>query len=160
MQQKNHRSISLLLFWKCFLLICLPLWTLPTLKKRLENLKKNVKNVKNVRKIKKKRKTFFVHLRRWVFYLHTSPRWMLTSHPPSLRTTPLAAVISSSVPLSVLTQPSVTVQPETVYATVRHSPTAFRIRSYTPRDKDLIARLRLPRKFLSWPATQKDFIHS
>jgi len=32
--------------------------------------------------------------------------------------------------------------------------------SYTPRDKDLIARLRLPRKFQSWPATQKDFIHS
>jgi len=56
MQQKNHRSISLLLFWKCFLLICLPLWTLPTfvkIKKRLEN-KKNVKNVKNVTKIKKR----------------------------------------------------------------------------------------------------------
>jgi len=38
MQQKNHRSISLLLFWKCFLLTCLPLWTLPTFLK----IKKNV----------------------------------------------------------------------------------------------------------------------
>ena len=45
MQQKNHKSISLLLFWKCFLLIYLPLWTLPTFfkKKRLENKKR--KNV-------------------------------------------------------------------------------------------------------------------
>ena len=65
MQQKNHRSISLLLFWKWFLLFCLPLWTLPTFfknKKRLEN-KKNVKNVINVTKIKK-RKNIFLHL--WV----------------------------------------------------------------------------------------------
>jgi len=45
MQQKNHRSISLLLFWKCFLLICLPLWTLPTFfknKKRFMHLCFNV----------------------------------------------------------------------------------------------------------------------
>ena len=40
MQQKNHRSISLLLFWKCFLLICLPLWTLPTFFKNKKNVKK------------------------------------------------------------------------------------------------------------------------
>ena len=48
MQQKNHRSISLLLFWKSFLLILLAALKLPTFfknKKRLEN-KKNVKNVK------------------------------------------------------------------------------------------------------------------
>jgi len=44
MQQKNHSSISLLLFWKCF--FRLPLWTLPTflkIKKRLENKKKRKK---------------------------------------------------------------------------------------------------------------------
>jgi len=50
---KNHRSISLLLFWKCFLLICLPLWTLPTFFKNKNVWKiKNLKNVKNVTKIK------------------------------------------------------------------------------------------------------------
>ena len=64
MQQKNHRSISLLLFWKCVLLICLPLWTLPTFFKI-----KNVWKTKNVKKRKKrdqnkKRKTFFTFMAR------------------------------------------------------------------------------------------------
>jgi len=49
MQQKNYVSISLLLFWKCFLLICLPLWTLPTFLKIKYVWKiKNVKKRKNV----------------------------------------------------------------------------------------------------------------
>jgi len=47
MQQKNHRSISLLLFWKCFLL-CLLLGYI-----------KNDKKRKNVTKIKKRKKTLF-----------------------------------------------------------------------------------------------------
>jgi len=49
MQQKNHRSISLLLFWKCYLLMCLPLWTLPTFlsnKKNVWKIKKTLQNVK------------------------------------------------------------------------------------------------------------------
>ena len=54
-------AISLLLFWKCFLLICLQLWTLPTffkIKKRLEN-KKNAKKVKKRYQNKKTQKNVF-----------------------------------------------------------------------------------------------------
>jgi len=65
MQQKNHRSISLLLFWSYFLFICLPLWTLLTFylnKKRLEN-KKNVKKRKKTwPKFLKNVKTFFTSM--------------------------------------------------------------------------------------------------
>ena len=62
MQQKNHRSISLLLFWKCFLLICLPLWTLPTFLKNKKNVWK-IKSFKHFKKrnqnLKKRKKSFF-----------------------------------------------------------------------------------------------------
>jgi len=55
MQEKSHRSISLLL------LICLPLCTLPTFLKIKKRLEKNVKNVKKRDQNKKQRKTF-LHL--------------------------------------------------------------------------------------------------
>jgi len=63
MQQKNHRSISLLLFWKGFLLICLPLWTLPTFfkNKNVWKIKKTLKNVKNVTKIKNVKTFFYIY---------------------------------------------------------------------------------------------------
>ena len=54
------RSFSLPLIWKCFLLICLPLWTLPTFL-QIKNVWK-IKKVKNVTKIKKRKKFFFLHL--------------------------------------------------------------------------------------------------
>ena len=55
--------MSLLLFWKCFLLICLSLWTLPTFFKH----KKRLENTKNVKKRKKrdqnrKRKNVFTSM--------------------------------------------------------------------------------------------------
>ena len=61
----NRRSVSLLLFWKCFLLICLPLWTLPTFFKL-----KNVKKLENRKTLKRKKrdqnkknvKNVFLHL--------------------------------------------------------------------------------------------------
>jgi len=59
MQQKNHRSISLLLFWKCFLLICLPLWTLPTFFKI-----KNVWKIKRKNVTKKRKKTFYIYVQK------------------------------------------------------------------------------------------------
>ena len=79
MQQKNHRSISSLLFWKCFLLICLPLWTLPTLFFKLKNVWKikNVKKVKNVTKIKKNVKTF-LHL--WSISCISVPAWAIAAN--------------------------------------------------------------------------------
>ena len=84
MQQKNHRSVSLLLFWKCFLLICLPLWTLPTFfknKKLLEN-KKTFKNVKT-RDQNKKNVKRFLHL--WL--KHTvATDWQHTTSCTKLQT--------------------------------------------------------------------------
>jgi len=60
MKQKNHRYISLLYFWKCCLLICLPLWTLPTFFK----IKKLLENKKNVLKKRDQnlKKTFFTSM--------------------------------------------------------------------------------------------------
>ena len=55
MQHKNHRSISLLLFWKCFLLTCLPLCALPTflkVKKTFGKLKKRKKRKKRDQSLK------------------------------------------------------------------------------------------------------------
>ena len=59
MKQKNHRSISLLLFWKCLLSICLPLWTLPTFSKNKKNVWKIKQNVKNVKKRGQNKKNVF-----------------------------------------------------------------------------------------------------
>ena len=66
MQQKNHRSVSLLLFWKYFLIICLPLWPLPTFfknKKRLENKK----TLKHKKRDQNKKNVFFIYGVKWRF---------------------------------------------------------------------------------------------
>jgi len=107
MQQRNHRrSISLLLLWKCFLLTCLTLWTLPTFfknkKKRLKN-KKNAKNVNKSDQNKKKRKNFF-HI-----YVVRQPRcsaWcMLLLLEEMFRKLCLACWSVVSLCLSVTVQP-------------------------------------------------------
>ena len=62
MQQKNHRSVSLLL---CFLLICLQPWTLPTFflnKKRLENKKKRKKRKKRDHNKKTQKNVYFTSM--------------------------------------------------------------------------------------------------
>ena len=66
MQQKYHRSVSLLLFWKCLVNLLAALNfanVFKNKKKRLENKKTLIKNVKKRDQNKKRKKSFYIYAR-------------------------------------------------------------------------------------------------